>query len=216
MSRLALLLAPLLLFGCADGPDAPASTDDASAEPTVAASGADTADDGSPPAAPASRPETVTDTISIEGMDEPIDLRLVTVEDEPLPFSTYVPADWSDETVSSGEGTAARFATGATGSQGVVTVFVPSEPNREMIDEIARAVAESSGNAQPLEPYEPWVRSGYTFEGDGQTGQVRIGEHAGVPFYVVTQFPYELGDGFAPRAALVLDRLRWADDGSAL
>ena len=204
MIRLALL-ACAALVGCAD-PDAPQPAPEpgpASRAPT----------EGSPPvAAPDARPETDTATVSIEGMEESIDVRRVTIEDAPLPFSTYVPAGWSDETTGSGEGTAVRFAMGDPGyAQGVVTVFVPSEPNRAGIGEIARAVAESTGNARPLEPREPWVRSGYTFDGNGQSGRVRVGEHAGVPFYIVTQHPYEMGDGFAPRAALVLDRLRWAD-----
>ena len=208
MIRLALL-ACAALVGCAD-PDAPQPAPEpgpASRAPT----------EGSPPvAAPDARPETDTATVSIEGMEESIDVRRVTIEDAPLPFSTYVPAGWSDETTGSGEGTAVRFATGEPDRQGAVTVFVPSPANRDRIDELARAAAESGGVARPLEPVEPWVRSGYTFAGDAETGQVRVGEHAGVPFYVAERYPYELGDGFAPRAALVLERLRWADDGSGL
>ena len=208
MTRLAFLLALALLVGCADGPDPAAGVP---AERAASAGAA--APPLEPNAAPApARPATAQESISIEGMEERIDLRLVTVDDVPLPFSTYVPADWSDETANSGEGAAVRFAMG----EGVVTVFMPSEPNRDGIGEIARAVAESNGDARPLEPAQAWVRSGYTFGGNGQTGSVRVGEHAGLPFYVVEQYPYEMGDGFAPRAALVLNRLRWSDDGTAL
>ncbi len=206
---LRLLLASALLVGCADSSDGPAATP-TPAEPAASAT-PDTAG-----AAPAPRPETATATLSVEGTEEPVDLRLVTFDDVPLPFSTYVPAEWSDDAASSGEGTAVRFETGPPGARGVLTVFVPSEPNRGGIEEIARSVAESTGDARPLEPREPWARSAYAFQGDGETGQVRVGEHAGVPFYVVERYPYEMGDGFAPRAALVLDRWRWADDGAGL
>ena len=168
------------------------------------------------PTAPGSRPETATASIQIEGTEEAIDLRLVVVDDVPLPFSTYIPADWRDDVVGSGEGTAVRFTTGEPPDEGVVTVFVPSEPNRAGIEALARAVAESNGGAEPLAAPEPWVRAGYTFSDGARAGSVRVGERAGVPFYVLVQYPVEWGDRFAPRAALVLDRLRWADDGTAL
>ena len=149
-------------------------------------------------------------------MDEPIDLRLVTVEATPLPFSTYVPAGWTDEVLSSGEGTGARFVMGTPPLEGAVHVFVPSEANQDAADELARVVAESHGGAEPLDDPEPWVRAGYRFGDPATGGSVRVGEHAGTTFYVLVQYPAEMADGFAPRAGLVLDRLRWADDGTGL
>ena len=218
MPRLSLCLA-LALAACADrAPSSPpldpprdAASPDAG-PPGAAPSGAADAQ----PIAPGSRPETARDTISVEGVDEPIDLRLVTIEDTPLPFSTYLPADWSDDLLGSGEGTGARFAMGEPGSEGVVTVFVPSEPNRAGIEELARVVAESNGTVQPLTGAAPWVRAGHRFRSDALVGRVRVGEHAGIPFYILETHPHELGDGFGPRAAVVLDRLRWSDDGTAL
>ena len=213
------------LSACGDGP--PASADRAEVdEPAVEAATSDTARADAPqssgdtsrarPIAPGSRPETATSPIQIEGTDESIDLRLVTVEDVPLPFSTYVPADWADDVLGSGEGTGARFSMGTPSREGVVTVFVPSEPNRAGVEDLARTVAESNGGAEPLGAAEPWVRSGYRFADGDRVGSVRVGEHADVPFYVLVQYPIEMGDGFAPRVALVLDRLRWSDDGTAL
>ena len=206
-------VAVLLLAACGDPVrDAPPSPPPAN---TASAGPAD-APDPQRPIAPGSRPETTTATISIEGTDERVDLRLVTVEDVPLPFSTYVPAGWTDDVLGSGEGTGVRFAMGRPPREGVVTLFVPSEPNRDGLDELARVVAESNGGAEPLGEAEPWVRSGYRFADGDRVGSVRVGEHAGVPFYVLVQHPVEMGDGVGPRAALVLDRLRWGDDGTAL
>ena len=214
MRALAVAL-PFVLAACAPDPTPaePPAEPVAEAAPRVPASADTTA---ARPIAPGSRPATAVGTVSIEGSDEPIDLRLVTVEDTPLPFSTYVPASWSDDVLGSGEGTGARFAMGGSGAEGVVTVFVPSEPNRAGIEELARVVAESNGTARAMTDRPAWARAGYTFSGPAALGSVLVGEHAGVPFYILRTFPPDMGDGFAPRAALVLDRLRWADDGTAL
>ena len=213
MRPLALVLAALALAACGDRqPATTAATPAPEADPPPPG---DTAG-AQRPIAPGSRPDSTTATIRIEGTDEPVDLRLVTVEDVPLPFSTYVPAGWTDDVLGSGEGTAVRFAMGTPAGEGVVAVFVPSEPNRDGLDQLARVVAESNGGAEPLVEAEPWVRSGYRFADGERVGSVRVGEHAGVPFYVLVQYPVEMGDGFGPRAALVLDRVRWGDDGTAL
>lgn len=226
MLRLAPLLAVLVLVGCAD-PDTPApstsgTTGDTPAPQEPSAQADDTARAGTEageagrPIAPGSRPETATGTIQIEGMAEALDLRLVTVEDIPLAFSTYVPDEWTEDMVSSGEGSAVVLTMGEPPLDGSVSLFVPSQANRGQIASIARAVAESRGGALPLGDAEDWVRGGHRFMDGGRVGSVRIGEHAGIPFYVVTDYPVEMGDGFPPRAVLVLDRLRWADDGTGL
>ncbi|PAP75151.1 hypothetical protein [Rubrivirga marina] len=219
--RALVLALPLLLAACGDGRPAadvtPAPSVDAAPDTVglgTEAEGAGEAPDR--PIAPGSRPETATATISIEGMEEPIDLRLVTVEDTRLPFSTYVPADWAADVLSSGEGDAARFVMGTPPLEGSVHLFVPSEPNQGGADALARAVAESNGGAEPLEGAAPWVRAGYRFGDPALGGSVRVGEHAGTTFYVVVRYPAEMADGFAPRVGLVLDRLRWADDGTGL
>lgn len=209
--RALVLALPLLLLACGDRQ--PATTEPA-AETTPPQS-VDTPDRAEP-APTATRPETETATIQIEGMEEPIDLRLVTVGEVPLPFSTYIPADWTDQMLGSGEGTAVRMTMGEPPYAGSVTIFVPSEPNQGGVDALAEAVAESRGGAEPVEPGEPWVRTAYGFGDPAVGGSVRVGEHDGTAFYVLTEYPIEMGDGFVPRAALVLDRLRWTDDGEGL
>ena len=167
------------------------------------------------PTAPGSRPETATATISVEGTEEPVDLRLATFEDAPLPFSTYVPAGWTDNVLGSGEGTAVFLASSETDPRGFVSLFVPYDGTRESALASAREVARQRGGVREIEA-EPWAVEALAFAGDGKLGTVRVGEHAGTFFSVHVEYPEEMGDGMEPRAALVLDRLRWADDGTAL
>jgi len=200
MRPVALALA-LLLAACADAPaDAPATP-----EP---------APEATPPEA--ERPATDTATITVEGEPMELAVRLVRFDDIALPFSTTLPEDWASDWTASGEGEAVVFTMGEPPLQGVVQLFIPSEANRVGLADMARSVAESRGEVSPLEHPGPWATDGLAFSGNGEVGSVRVGSHAGVPFYVVEAYPAEMGDGFGPRAALVLERLRWADDGTGL
>lgn len=163
------------------------------------------------PVPEADRPATRTDSFMVEGMAEPIDLRLVEVTDVPLPFSTYIPTDWEDEINASGEGTAVQFTMG----EAMMSLFVPAHATTEAeVTDLARAVADSRGGAEAYDAGAPW-RAAFSFAEGDAVGNVRVGEHDGTFFYVVEAHPIEYGDGFAPRVRLVLDNLRWAD-GSAL
>lgn len=221
--RAFLCLLALGLAACADSSsdsfDA-ATYDGGQTDETIDQSG-NARDDVDAPEAPVTdeerqRPATETAMISIEGAEEPIDVRLVTVDEVPLPFSTYIPTGWVDDVSGSGEGTAVLLATSETDPRGFVSLFVPSEANREGIDGLADAVAESRGEVREADASGTWARRILTFSGIDEAGSIRIGEHAGVPFYILESFPVEMGDGFAPRAAFILDRLRWEDDGTSL
>lgn len=200
MTRLAGLCLLLGAAACAPDPE-PAAPPGA---PALEAA-PDTVEAGAPEAA---RPASVTDTLRVEGTPEPIDLRLVTYADVPLPFSTYLPEGWDDDVLGSGEGTAVRFTMG----EASLSLFVPMHAATEAdVTDLARAVADSRGGARPLEPPGAWARSAFAFAEGGRVGTVRVGAHGGTFFYVLEDYPVEYGDGFAPRARLVLDRLRWAD-----
>ena len=213
MPRLALV-ALVALAACAEPPatgppDPPAGavpggTVDAPAAPVDAG-------------APAERPETVQDTVQIEGTDEPVTLRLVSFPDVPLPFSTYVRDGWQSDVVASGEGTAVRLTTGEPPRQGLLSLFVPAgAPTEADVAELAQAAAESYGGARERDAIETWARRAWTFQDGSTVGSVRVGEHAGTPFYVLEAYPIEVGDGFAPAAHLALSRWRWLDDGTGL
>lgn len=214
------LALPALLFALAacggdteSAVEAPPPVDPPAEAPAPAPAEAATAENR--PIAPGSRPEMATGTISIEGDEESVDLRLATFDDAPLPFSTYVPTDWTDNVLGSGEGTAVFFATSEQEPRGFVSLFVPSDGARESAVAVAREVAEQRGGVRQIEA-APWAVEALAFSGDGVLGTVRVGEHAGTFFAVHVEYPAEMGDGMAPRAALVLDRLRWADDGTGL
>ena len=223
MLRPALLLAAALLAACASG-DGPATTEAASGAtppsglettppPPDATTGG--ANDATDLATADARPATSTGVVSLEGDDEVLDLRLVRYPDLPAPFSTYLPESWADDVVASGETTAVRFTMGEPPFQALLTISFPSG-GAEAARAQARAILDGARDVQEPEVGEPWATFERAFVRDGSYGSVRVGEHAGVPFVVLEEVPFEMGDGFYPRAALVLDRLRWLDTGAGL
>lgn len=207
MRRAACLALAAALAACADGPPAePSPAVDAPLGSAIAPP-----PDAEP--AQATRPETLRDTIQVEGTAEPVTLRLVTVEGVPLPFSTYVRDGWEHDVLASGEGTAVMFTAG----DGLVSVFVPAEAGAESdVLPLAEAVAASRGDARPLAALPAWAASGYAFASDTEAGRVLVGRHNETWFQVLVAYSIESADGFAPGADVVLDRLRWADTGTGL
>jgi hypothetical protein len=54
----------------------------------------------------------------------------------------------------------------------------------------------------------PLLKEIFSFsKGKDMIGDIYIGEQNGKVFYVITHFPVEYGDGFAPRADLILKNL---------
>ena len=162
------------------------------------------------------RPATIEETLSTEGMDETVTLTLVSFPDIRLPFSTYVRDGWDRHVGASGEGEAAMLTFGASRSQAVVHLFVPAgEPSAQEVMRMAGAVAEAYGNAVRLKP-EGWSQGGYAFANATTNGQVRLGSHAGVSFYLIETYAPEVADGFVPAARVIAEQWRWADDGTGL
>ena len=167
------------------------------------------------PAPPGERPETVRDTIEVEGMDEVVTLRLVSFPDAPLPFSTYVREGWETDVVGSGEGTAVRLTLGEPPRQGVLSLFVPAGASSEAgAAEFAQAALQGEG--REAEAAEPWARRTWTAQDGDTVSTAHLGRHAGAFFVVLESYPVEMGDGFVPAARVALDRLRWLDDGTGL
>jgi hypothetical protein len=200
--------------------------------------GCDTTEDESwddpPPPLPAQaapgaeeRPGTRTDTIQLEGMAEPIELRLFKVDDFPLPFSAYVPADMSPSSDSE-EGTAHFVAEfGGTRNEDAfvhVLVFPAGTPWQEAVAtargyEAGRGIPAGRG-LEPVSDQMPapslrWAIEAYRYRyqsgGAWFGGTIGVGLREDRPFLILRHWPQEYAEGFAPRADLITETWRWAD-----
>ena len=165
----------------------------------------------------APRPDTVTDTLLVEGMPERMRLRLVrSPEGFPLPFSAYVPVDMEMAERPPGEDPAVRFVA-AFGGVRNEDAFMELAAYPEGLDEraaVARAEAVAGEGAEPLDdPGYAWAERGWRWRGEeggeAYTALLILGRREGRWLHVLRRYPPEYGDGFAPRAGLVLESLRW-------
>lgn len=175
--------------------------------------------------APEARPETGTDTLHIEGMPHVIEVRLVaSPPDFPLPFTTYVPPDVEVADADRGDQAEVRFSA-KYGAGGPAEAWLeisayPTDLTDEAATERARRAAGAAGvRVRADEPMQPWSIAEWRVQPDstteGRMGRVMLGRHGERYFHVRTLYPPEFGDGFGPRAALVLRHVRWGD-GSPL
>lgn len=182
------------------------------------------------------RPATRLDTMLLEGTPEPVTLNLFrTPPDFPLPFDAYVPEDMATETsMEDGGGAAVRFIAafgGVRNPDAFMQLYVHPEgtDHQEALAavrafEAAQGVPVSMG-LEPLPEPEaaarmPWADASYVFRsqaggGRWNVGSIGLGTHDGRVFHLIQRYPAEYGDGFGPRAALIVDTWRWSD-GSAL
>jgi hypothetical protein len=165
-----------------------------------------------------SKPTTKTGVIYIEGEKTAIALKLYQ-EYQDL-FTTYFPQkDFLPQGVSSGEGTGARFIAnfgGVRNNNAYVSVsFLNSVKN---LGQLRRFVNSKSGLiaankwrviSRTQNTGYPWAKEKIGFrQGRDITGTLYLGQQNGKVFYVITHYPLEYGDGFAPRADLILRNLQ--------
>jgi hypothetical protein len=167
------------------------------------------------------RPALRTDTIRIEGMAEPIELRLVASPATfPLPFSTYVPPDLAFEGARRGDQPELRFIAEFGGlrneSAFLEVAAYPANVTEDGAFERARRAAGI--DATPVDSMEAafdWAIRGWratSRDGAGETlTRVMLGRQEDRHFHVRIRYPSEYADGFGPRAAMVLREWRWAD-----
>lgn len=183
--------------------------------------------------APASRPATRTDTLHIEGSAEPVTVTLFRPPAGfPLPFSTYVPPDMEAEVETATApqaGEAVRFLAafgGQRNDDAYVHLFVfPAGTVRRTAVAEARGYTASRGVpvSRGLERLDvtdaarrmPWALESYAFRyqdgGRWYLGSIGVGRHDGRFFQLIRHYPAEFGDGFGPRAGLIIRSWRWAD-----
>jgi hypothetical protein len=170
---------------------------------------------------PTSRPDTLQDTLTLEGNPQPATLRLYrTPPGFPLPFSTYVPADLVPEPVPTAAGGSVRFVANFGGRR-TDSAYVAVVVHADGVDEEAarRMLSAATGGGGPAAPDQqryPWALAEYSGGTGATVSRGILGRHEGQFFQVLIRYPAEFGDGFAPRAAAVLEHWEWEGAGGGL
>ena len=166
------------------------------------------------------RPATKTATISVEGEKVPITLKLY--DQYSNLFTSYFPdKDFLAEGGSSGEGTGVRFIANFGGSRNDnAYVHVAFLNNLKTFGQLKTFVNAKNGLiasnkwrvvSRNQKVSYPWAKEKIVFsQGKNIVGSVYLGQQNGKVFYVITHFPAEYGDGFPPRADLILQNLQVA------
>lgn len=165
-----------------------------------------------------SRPRTKT--VIDEWTQAQITLKLF--DKEGLPFTTYfLESDFTAEAGSSGEGNSAWFCSKVAGkkdSSAYVHLFFPANP--ATVEQIRQSIAGGHGLVSAnhwqvtnrTQGSDRWARERIDFPQPAQPqtimGTVYIGEYQGKAFRVTEHFPADAGDGFPPRASLILKSLQ--------
>lgn len=215
--RILSLLLVLTLAACG-GTDAVPPTSEEDAVPDTSDAIPST---GDTPVPVVDLPEAKQDTILLEGMPEPITLELYrTPATFDLPFNTYHPADLMPETIQPAEGQTIRFVAnfgGVRTEEAFVEFFVyPPGNTLQTVREQLEGIAEGVTRVPEADRRYAWSEEEYAFTEGDLVGRYLVGEHGGSYFRVSMVYPIEMGDGFPPRANILLEQLRWLDDASGL
>lgn len=167
-------------------------------------------------------PNTKTDTIILEGMEEPFQFTLH--HSQALGFSTYIVDDMVVEGASSGEGDAmivfANFA-GKRNEDAKVQIFSKSEGANATIEEkkeFAREVVISNGfEIKQRSDNSPnrfdWSEVEFDISQKGGNysilGTVSVFQHGDRVYYAIVQYPEEYEEGFIPRVVKMFDDIVW-------
>lgn len=167
-------------------------------------------------------PNTKTDTIILEGMEEPFQFTLH--HSQALGFSTYIVDDMVVEEASSGEGDGmivfANFA-GKRNEDAKVQIFSKSEGTNATIEEqaeFAREVVISNGfEIKQRSDNSPnrfdWSEVEFDISQKGNNysilGTVSVFQHGDRVYYAIVQYPEEYEEGFIPRVVKMFDDIVW-------
>lgn len=184
-----------------------------------------------PPVNQETTSSTQTTTIYIEGEPQQIPITLVQSPN----FSAYYPSDrFMLEQAASGEGVATwlywRHPDGTVNKNAYIQVVFPNQV--ESVEQVRqllvgdrgifrvigwRTVPRGSGDSYAEKAYSSWLHDLILFEPiknpQNIAGTAYIGEVGGRPFYVISHYPREYGDGFTPRADVILKNIRGKETG---
>ncbi|MDJ1173074.1 hypothetical protein [Roseofilum capinflatum] len=159
-------------------------------------------------------PQTKTETIFVEG--EPQEITLKLYQQESIPVLTYYPENLMVNTACSDEGCGVFFEV----PNAQVHVFFP--PGEMTLEELEAGVTGDRGllvsngwqhQADYTEPeilVYPWMKKAIAFihAEDNILGMVYLGQSQGQVFRVTLAYAGDMGDGFAPRAEIILRYLQ--------
>lgn len=168
------------------------------------------------------RPNTKTDMIMLEGMEESFPFTLH--HSQALGFSTYIVDDMVVEEASSGEGDAmiviANFA-GKRNEDAKVQIFSKSEGANSTIEEqaeFAREVVISNGfvikqRSDNAPNRFDWSEVEFDISQNGSNysilGTVSVFQHGDRVYHAIVQYPEEYEEGFIPRVVKMFDDIVW-------
>lgn len=166
------------------------------------------------------RPNTKTDMIILEGMEESFQFRLH--HSQALGFSTYIVDDMVVEEASSGEGDAmivfANFA-GKRNEDAKVQIFSKEDTNVTIEEkkEFAREVVISNDfEIKQRSDNRPnrfdWSEVEFDISQKGSNsilGTVSVFQHGDRVYYAIVQYPEEYEEGFIPRVVKMFDDIVW-------
>jgi hypothetical protein len=219
------LLGVGLLVGCSL---LPSNNDISTSDPSVVASGESPSQTTLPtPSLEPERPDTRIVPMAIEG--EVIEMELSLFDQQPLPFTTYVPTkDFQNEVDSSNQGTVAQFFFSPAGQKdetAYVQIFLPArytsiEDMRELL--LSDQGLLAANDWQLIDRTEivsyPWAREKLIYrqqiKEQSFVGSIYIGDYQGRAFYALTHYPAEYVDGFEPRSTVMLENLQFRDDNT--
>ncbi|MBC5796270.1 hypothetical protein H5968_14210 [Sphaerospermopsis sp. LEGE 00249] len=162
------------------------------------------------------RPNNKTATISVEGEKTNISLKLY---QEKNIFSTYFPQeDFLVQNKDINKVREVKFTAnfGGVKNENAYVKFVFPD-DLKALEEVKNFINSKDGiiasnkwqivNRSSTVTY-PWAKAKITFsQGQEIFGNIYIGEEKGKVFYAITHYPAEYGDGFEPRADLILSNL---------
>lgn len=170
-------------------------------------------------------PERKTETVFVEG--EPQEITLKLYQEDQIPVLTYYPDNISVRSACSHEGCGVSFellqGLSVSGSptdaplRARVHVFVPSAGTT--LEELEAGVTGDGGvfagkgwqqGVSSGSLSYPWEKKNMNFYHSEQNllGSVHLGQSQGQAFRVTVVFPGDMGDGFAPRANVILNNLQ--------
>lgn len=171
-------------------------------------------------------PDTKLARLSLEGEQSEIELHLL--ESESLPFITYIPQPeftLTSDQPEDGQGLRLNFSPGGTPNPAAyVEIVIPD--GRASLQDVRDRLLDEQGlltrnGWQMVDRTEvvtyPWAVEKIVYEHQTAdaliVGSIFIGENDGSAFYALTHYPSEYGDGFEPRAVMILENLEFKEQG---